>query len=373
MEQKEGIREARVQVRGNVERALRPSLNVHPPCVTSATRRRLYGQAGEGSLLYQLSYSQTLYSETVRYSFATLCELAGRQMLWKIVGIVAILACGTALGFWGLYGFPVPEKLSDAEFVTAVATLLIAIGTFVVAVVTYGQLKHNRLVERAYVKASPTFPGVSLGTGGEIRISLEIRNHGSTPARVNDVVMTADILPTGEALPEIPRYRRSHKNISTAFLVSNDYFFVNGLMYLDAAHVTEASQGKKQLFIFGYVDYIDLFEQRHLGGFARRYNHSASIRRGPPMQQTADWLEWLGMSEYAQRFSENRIDFSVLPGLTDQDLKDLGVVLGDRRKMLYAIAGAAPGETNLVFVENNRGYDYDLPLSTATAAGIIVV
>jgi hypothetical protein len=46
----------------------------------------------------------------------------------------------------------------------------------------------------------------------------------------------------------------------------------------------------------------------------------------------------------AERFAENRIDFSVLRDLTDQDLKDLGVVLGDRRKMLRAIAelGSAP-------------------------------
>jgi hypothetical protein len=43
------------------------------------------------------------------------------------------------------------------------------------------------------------------------------------------------------------------------------------------------------------------------------------------------------MSEYAQRFSENRIDFSVLRDLTDQDLKDLGIVLDDRRKLLRAI------------------------------------
>jgi class 3 adenylate cyclase len=56
------------------------------------------------------------------------------------------------------------------------------------------------------------------------------------------------------------------------------------------------------------------------------------------MQEIADWLEKLGMSEYAQRFAENRIDFSVLRDLTDQDLKDLGVVLGDRRKILRAIA-----------------------------------
>ena len=50
------------------------------------------------------------------------------------------------------------------------------------------------------------------------------------------------------------------------------------------------------------------------------------------------------MSEYAQRFAENRIAFSVLPDLTDNDLKDLGVVLGDRRKILRAIAtlGATP-------------------------------
>ena len=62
-----------------------------------------------------------------------------------------------------------------------------------------------------------------------------------------------------------------------------------------------------------------------------------AIRRGLPMQQIADWLEKLGMSEYAERFAENRIDFSVLPDLTDQDLEKLGVLLGDRRKMLRAI------------------------------------
>jgi class 3 adenylate cyclase len=66
--------------------------------------------------------------------------------------------------------------------------------------------------------------------------------------------------------------------------------------------------------------------------------------------QIADWLQNLGMSEYVQRFAENRIDLSVLPDLTDQDLKDLGILLGDRRKILRAIreipgAVSAPPET----------------------------
>ena len=54
----------------------------------------------------------------------------------------------------------------------------------------------------------------------------------------------------------------------------------------------------------------------------------------PATKEIADWLEKLGMSEYAQRFAENGIDVSVLPDLTDQDLKDIGVSLGHRRKML---------------------------------------
>ena len=56
------------------------------------------------------------------------------------------------------------------------------------------------------------------------------------------------------------------------------------------------------------------------------------------MQQIADWLKTLGMSEYAERFAENDIDTSVLRDLTDQDFKELGVPLGHRRKMLRAIA-----------------------------------
>ena len=63
------------------------------------------------------------------------------------------------------------------------------------------------------------------------------------------------------------------------------------------------------------------------------------------MQEIADWLKTLGMSEYAQRFAENGIDVSALRHLTDQDLKDIGVLLGHRRKMLAAIgelSGAAP-------------------------------
>ena len=55
------------------------------------------------------------------------------------------------------------------------------------------------------------------------------------------------------------------------------------------------------------------------------------------MQQIADWLKKLGMSEYAQRFAESDIDIDVLSELTDHDFDRLGVSLGHRRKILRAI------------------------------------
>jgi len=75
------------------------------------------------------------------------------------------------------------------------------------------------------------------------------------------------------------------------------------------------------------------------------------------MKGIADWLESIGLSEYAQRFTDNGIDLSVIRDLTEQDLKDLGVLLGHRRKILHAIAeldGGAPAPTETVIEQVSR-------------------
>src|SRR6516164_10882547 len=56
------------------------------------------------------------------------------------------------------------------------------------------------------------------------------------------------------------------------------------------------------------------------------------------MQQIVEWLQKLGLGQYADRFAENDITFVILPDLTDQDLEKIGVTsLGHRRKLLRAI------------------------------------
>jgi hypothetical protein len=53
----------------------------------------------------------------------------------------------------------------------------------------------------------------------------------------------------------------------------------------------------------------------------------------------AAWLRSLGLEQYEQAFRDNAVDAAVLPELTVEDLRDLGVSLvGHRRKLLTAIA-----------------------------------
>ena len=64
------------------------------------------------------------------------------------------------------------------------------------------------------------------------------------------------------------------------------------------------------------------------------------------------WLRSLGLGKYEAAFRENEIDETVLPNLTAEDLKDLGVsIVGHRRKLLDAIAAlrsdtSAPGSSS---------------------------
>jgi hypothetical protein len=50
------------------------------------------------------------------------------------------------------------------------------------------------------------------------------------------------------------------------------------------------------------------------------------------------WLKEIGLEKYADAFRSNDIDFDVLPALGPDELKELGVSLGDRPRLLKAIA-----------------------------------
>jgi len=58
----------------------------------------------------------------------------------------------------------------------------------------------------------------------------------------------------------------------------------------------------------------------------------------------AAWLRSLGLEQYEPAFRANEIDEGVLPSLTSEDLREIGVVpIGHRRRLLDAIAALSDG------------------------------
>jgi SAM domain (Sterile alpha motif) len=56
------------------------------------------------------------------------------------------------------------------------------------------------------------------------------------------------------------------------------------------------------------------------------------------------WLRSLGLGQYEGAFREAEIGLDVLRELTDSDLEKLGVPLGDRKRLLKAVASFGPAQ-----------------------------
>ena len=60
------------------------------------------------------------------------------------------------------------------------------------------------------------------------------------------------------------------------------------------------------------------------------------------MPSLREWLINVGLGQYEEALKSNGIDVDVLPDLTDADLKELGLSLGDRKRFLKAAAARSP-------------------------------
>jgi class 3 adenylate cyclase/tetratricopeptide (TPR) repeat protein len=60
------------------------------------------------------------------------------------------------------------------------------------------------------------------------------------------------------------------------------------------------------------------------------------------MQSFAEWLHAVGLERYAPVFVENGVDFDVVGDLSDDDLRGLGLTLGDRKRLLQALGALSP-------------------------------
>lgn len=133
--------------------------------------------------------------------------------------------------------------------------------------------EHFRVTERAYVTLSHHPPGIHWidKDRGHFDISIRVKNFGSTPAEITDILLTTAVIPRPQPIPRHPDYAydRSMEQRSQAFLVTGDSFNYTKTFVLSAAEAQSLVQDQSQLIVFGYVDYMDKFGKRHRAGYGR--------------------------------------------------------------------------------------------------------
>ena len=76
------------------------------------------------------------------------------------------------------------------------------------------------------------------------------------------------------------------------------------------------------------------------------------------MTDIAAWLEQLGLIKYAPTFSENEVELADLSELSEDDLKEIGLPLGPRRRILKAARALDAGDRDHILrVRHGRDHD----------------
>jgi hypothetical protein len=140
--------------------------------------------------------------------------------------------------------------------------------------------KHTRDTGRAYVKISHPpetvaifSTHIALESTRPFHVSFGVENCGQTPARVSNVCIYWEI-----ALSEsdVKLYPQAQTPEFRAFMVTKDWVRKTIPITFSEADFLRIKGGKEILVVYGYVEYADMFERRHIAGYGRTFDLGAN-------------------------------------------------------------------------------------------------
>jgi len=136
--------------------------------------------------------------------------------------------------------------------------------------------EHSVVSERAYVTMSHCEPGLNFAGPSGPWVKMRVTNNGRTPAEVIDVILKLDVRDKGDTLPTLHDYQRpGQRTPAQGFLVAGDNFKRWESFPEITIDKSSADSGNRILWLYGYVEYVDVFGQRHQTGYIRRYHPHA--------------------------------------------------------------------------------------------------
>ena len=179
--------------------------------------------------------------------------------------------------------------------VTATATAFIAIFTLVLAFVAIaqGRLMRRSIAEakrsadaalltaeatiaseRGYVTMSHHPPGLNINqSNGIVTADIKIENAGRSPATVTKIVLKLDGFPLTEQLAADPDYDSGQvqTDLTETSLAAGGSVNKPLTFNWNGGDLNTIQRGQGQMWLYGYVDYTDIFGERRRSGYGRVY------------------------------------------------------------------------------------------------------
>lgn len=144
------------------------------------------------------------------------------------------------------------------------------------------QLSANKTIERAYLTMNRHWPGLVIDElvhefngppSQHARVIVRIRNRGNTPALATFTLLQYHFGP----LPTIPPYDETNGQAMNASVGKKGKFVHLAHWTIPTEMILRMKLGGEKLFVFGYADYIDRFNERHRVGWAMEYDRLIDI------------------------------------------------------------------------------------------------
>ena len=168
------------------------------------------------------------------------------------------------------------NQIAAYTFWVMIFTGVLAVSTIGLWRATYNIAKDSanglRQTERAYIKISHT-KKFTPKDPESVHFSFEIKNLGRTPAHVRDVII--EMHTGGEPTSTPPPFSSRPRDKTSSFLVSGDHFVHNVIYKITPAEIEAMNQGTLIVWLFGVVNYDDVFGQGHQAGYGRIFNKIA--------------------------------------------------------------------------------------------------
>ncbi|SPB18896.1 hypothetical protein NOV72_06101 [Caballeronia novacaledonica] len=112
-------------------------------------------------------------------------------------------------------------------------------------------------------------------TDCEVTVRFQLMNYGATAAEMVDVRLGYCV---SEVLPDVPSYDYGGVSSIGTVIQAKELHHINTIMHLDAATFEDLQSRRKQLWIYGYMEYKDYLDELWVKGYAAMLSYS-NLRR----------------------------------------------------------------------------------------------